>query len=207
LAVIGVIYASLTTIRQTDLKRIIAYSSVAHMSVVTLSIFSLSVIGIEGSIFLQISHGIVSSALFIIVTLIYERHHTRIVKYYRGITLTMPVYSMIFLFFTLANIAVPLSCNFVGEFLSLLAIFQVNPFVGILACAGIILSAAYGLFLYNRVCFGEMSVYIKHSVYSRDITRREFYVLAPLIFLTLFLGVYPQFILDVMHASVIKLFV
>jgi NADH-ubiquinone oxidoreductase chain 4 len=177
------------------------------MSVVTLSIFSLSIIGIEGSIFLQISHGIVSSALFIIVTLIYERHHTRIVKYYRGVTLTMPLYSMIFLFFTLANIAVPLSCNFVGEFLSLLAIFQVNPFIAVVACSGIILSAAYGLFLYNRVCFGEMSAHIKHSIYSRDITRREFYVLLPLIFLTVFLGVYPQFILDVMHASVIKLFI
>ena len=206
LAVIGVIYASLTTSRHTDLKRIIAYSSVAHMSVVMLSIFSLSVIGVEGSIFLQLSHGIVSSALFILVTLIYERHHTRLVRYYRGITITMPVYSMIFLFFTLANIAVPLSCNFIGEFLSLLAIFQTNVFVAILSCIGIVLSAAYGLFLYNRVCFGEMSMYIKHSVYSRDITRREFYVLFPLIVLTLLLGVYPQFILDVMHASVIKIF-
>jgi len=176
------------------------------MSVVMLSIFSLSVIGVEGSIFLQLSHGIVSSALFILVTLIYERHHTRLVRYYRGITITMPVYSMIFLFFTLANIAVPLSCNFIGEFLSLLAIFQTNVFVAILSCIGIVLSAAYGLFLYNRVCFGEMSMYIKHSVYSRDITRREFYVLFPLIVLTLLLGVYPQFILDVMHASVIKIF-
>ena len=201
LAVIAVIYASLTTIRQTDLKRIIAYSSVGHMGTVMLSIFSLSVIGIEGSIFLQIAHGLVSSALFIVVTLIYERHHTRTVKYYRGLTLTMPIYSMIFLFFTLANIAVPLSCNFVGEFLSLLAVFQVNPFIGILSCAGIILSAAYGLFLYNRVCFGEMSLYIKHSVYSRDITRREFYVLLPLIVLTLFFGVYPQIILDTLHTA------
>jgi len=206
LAVLAIIYASLTTLRQTDLKRIIAYSSVSHMGVVMLSIFSLSIIGIEGSIFLQVAHGIVSAALFIIVTLLYERHHTRIVKYYRGVTLTMPVFSMIFLFFTLANIAVPLSCNFVGEFLSLLAVFQCNPFIGILSCAGIILSAAYALFLYNRVCFGEMSMYIKHSVYSRDVTRREFYVLLPLIFFTLFLGVYPQLLLDPIHASVIKIF-
>lgn len=205
LGVIAILYASLTTIRQTDLKRIIAYSSVGHMGTVMLSIFSLSLIGIEGSIFLQIAHGLVSSALFIIVTLIYERHHTRIVKYYRGLTLTMPIYSMIFLFFTLANIAVPLSCNFVGEFLSLLAVFQVNPFICILACGGIILSAAYGLFLYNRVCFGEMSMYIKHSHYSRDITRREFYVLLPLIVLTLFFGVYPQAIFDVLHLSVYAL--
>lgn len=207
LSVIGIIYASLTTLRQTDLKRVIAYSSVSHMAVVTLSIFSLSVIGIEGSIFLQVAHGIVSSALFIIVTLLYERHHTRIIKYYRGITLTMPLYSMIFLYFTLANIAVPLTCNFVGEFLSLMALFQVNPFVCIMSCAGVILSASYALFLYNRVAFGEMSMYLKHSVYSRDITRREFYVLLPLIFFTLFLGVYPNIILDVLHASVLKIFV
>jgi proton-translocating NADH-quinone oxidoreductase chain M len=207
LSVIGIIYASLTTLRQTDLKRVIAYSSVSHMAVVTLSIFSLSVIGIEGSIFLQVAHGIVSSALFIIVTLLYERHHTRIIKYYRGITLTMPLYSMIFLYFTLANIAVPLTCNFVGEFLSLMALFQVNPFVCIMSCAGVILSASYALFLYNRVAFGEMSMYLKHSVYSRDITRREFYVLLPLIFFTLFLGIYPNIILDVLHASVLKIFV
>jgi NADH:ubiquinone oxidoreductase subunit 4 (subunit M) len=176
------------------------------MGVVMLSIFSISIIGIEGSIFLQVAHGLVSSALFIIVTLLYERHHTRIVKYYRGVTLTMPLFSIIFLFFTLANIAVPLSCNFVGEFLSLLAVFQTNVFIGILSCLGIILSAAYALFLYNRVCFGEISMYIKHSVYSRDITKREFYVLLPLIFFTLFLGVYPQLILDPMHASVLKIF-
>jgi len=206
LAVLAIIYASLTTLRQTDLKRIIAYSSVSHMGVVMLSIFSLSIIGIEGSIFLQVAHGIVSSALFIVVTLLYERHHTRIVKYYRGVTLTMPIFSMIFLIFTLANIAVPLSCNFVGEFLSLLAVFQVNAFIGILSCAGIILSAAYALFLYNRVCFGEMSIYIKHSVYSRDITRREFYVLLPLIVFTILLGVYPQLVLDPIHASVIRIF-
>jgi NADH-ubiquinone oxidoreductase chain 4 len=202
LATIAIIYASLTTIRQTDLKRIIAYSSVGHMGTVVLSIFSLSVIGVEGSIFLQIAHGLVSSALFILVTLIYERHHTRIVKYYRGITLTMPLYSLLFLVFTLANIAVPLSCNFVGEFLSLLAVFQVNPLIGLLSSTGIVLSAAYALFLYNRVCFGEMFLYLQHSIYSRDLTRRELYILAPLAILTLFLGVYPQLILDLLHTSI-----
>jgi NADH-ubiquinone oxidoreductase chain 4 len=175
------------------------------MGTIMLSIFSLSLIGIEGSIFLQIAHGLVSAALFIIVTLIYERHHTRIVKYYRGLTLTMPIYSMIFLFFTLANIAVPLSCNFVGEFLSLLAVFQVNPLIGLLACSGIVLSAAYALFLYNRVCFGEMSMYLKHSQYSRDITRREFYILLPLIIFTLFFGIFPQILLDTLHTSVLAI--
>ena len=207
LSVLGIVYASLTTLRQTDLKRIIAYSSVSHMGVVMLSIFSLTVIGIEGSIFLQLAHGIVSSALFIVVTLLYERHHTRIVKYYRGVTVTMPIYSMVFLFFTLANIGVPLSCNFIGEFLSLLATFEANAFVGILSCSGIVLSAGYGLFLYNRVCFGSLSPYIKHSIYSRDITRRELMLLLPLIFLTLLLGICPQIFLDAMHGSVIKIFV
>jgi NADH-ubiquinone oxidoreductase chain 4 len=176
------------------------------MGVVMLGIFSLSVIGVEGSIFLQLAHGLVSGALFILVTLLYERHHSRIIKYYRGVTLTMPLFSLIFLFFTLANIAVPLSCNFIGEFLSLLAIFEVNPFITIISCLGIILSAAYSLFLYNRVCFGSMSVYIKHSVYSRDLSRREFYVLLPLVFLTILLGVYPNICLDPMHASVLKIF-
>lgn len=207
LAALGIIYASLTTLRQTDLKRIIAYSSVSHMGVVMLSIFSLTVIGIEGSIFLQLAHGIVSSALFIVVTLLYERHHTRIVKYYRGVTVTMPIYSLIFLFFTLANIAVPLSCNFIGEFLSLLATFEANAFIGIVSCLGIVLSAGYGLFLYNRVCFGSLSSYIKHSIYSRDVTRREFMLLLPLMFLTLLLGVCPQIFLEAMHSSVIKIFI
>jgi NADH-ubiquinone oxidoreductase chain 4 len=193
--------------RQTDLKRVIAYSSVGHMGVVVLATFSMSVIGVEGSIYLQLAHGVVSSALFIIVTLIYERHHSRVIKYYRGITLTMPLYSSIFLFFTLANIAVPLSCNFVGEFYCFLAIFQVNPFIAIFSSLGIILSAGYALFLYNRIAFGSMSVYIKHSIYSRDITRREFFVLLPLIFLTVFLGICPTVFLEPMHASVIKIFV
>jgi proton-translocating NADH-quinone oxidoreductase chain M len=206
LAALAIVYASLTTMRQTDLKRVIAYSSVGHMGVVMLATFSLSVIGVEGSIFLQLAHGLVSSALFIIVTLLYERHHSRIIKYYRGITVTMPIYSAIFLFFTLANIAVPLSCGFIGEFLAYLAVFQVNPFIAIVSSLGIILSAGYALFLYNRIAFGSMSKYIQHSIYSRDVTRREFYVLLPLMFLTLLLGVYPQMVLDPMHASVIKIF-
>ncbi len=205
LAVLAIIYASLTTLRQTDLKRVIAYSSVGHMGVVMLGIFSFSVIGIEGSIYLQLAHGLVSAALFIIVTLLYERHHSRIIKYYRGITLTMPVYSTIFLFFTMANIAVPLSCNFVGEYMSFLGAWSVNPTMTIIGALGVILSAAYALFLYNRVAFGGISEYIKHSPYSRDITRREFYVLLPLILLTLLLGVYPDLILSLIHPAVINI--
>jgi len=206
LGVLSIIYAGLTTLRQTDLKRIIAYSSVGHMGVVSIAIFSLTVIGLEGSIFLQIAHGLVSSALFILVTIIYDRHHTRIVKYYRGLTMYMPIYSSIFLFFTLANIAVPLSCNFVGEFLGLLAVWQTNPFICILSCSGIILSAAYALFLYNRVCFGAVSPYLESSGFAnRDINRREFFVLLPLIFFTLLLGVYPEVVLDTIHPAVLNI--
>lgn len=205
LGVLAIIYASLTTLRQTDLKRIIAYSSVSHMGVVSIAIFTLSVTGIEGSIFLQIAHGLVSSALFIVVTIIYDRHHTRIVKYYRGLAATMPLFATIFLFFTLANIGVPLSCNFVGEFLSLLATYESNTFIGVLASLGMVLSACYALFLFNRVCFGAMSPYLADSPENRDINRRELYVLAPLVFLTLFLGVYPDLVLDPIHNSVVHL--
>jgi NADH-ubiquinone oxidoreductase chain 4 len=205
LATLAVIYASLTTLRQTDLKRIIAYSSVSHMGVVMLGIFSLSVTGIEGSIFLQIAHGLVSSALFIIVTVLYDRHHSRLVKYYRGVAVTMPLFATIFFFFTLANIAVPLSCNFIGEFLCLLATYETNVTIAVLAALGMVLSACYALFLFNRVSFGSMSPYIAAAANNRDITRREFYVLAPLIVLTLLLGVYPNLILDPIHTSVVNL--
>jgi len=205
LGTLAIIYASLTTLRQTDLKRIIAYSSVSHMGVVSLAIFTLSVIGLEGSIFLQISHGLVSSALFIVVTILYDRHHTRLVKYYRGVAITMPLFAIIFLFFTLANIAVPLSCNFIGEFLSLLATFNSNAFIGILASSGMVLSACYALFLYNRVCFGSMSSFIKDSSANRDLSRREFFILLPLAFLTLFLGVYPNIVLDPLHPCVLNI--
>jgi len=126
LSILGVIYASITTIRQTDLKRIIAYSSVGHMGIVTIGIFSMNTEGLEGSIFLQIAHGIVSSALFIVVTLLYERYHTRIVRYYRGITITMPIYSSLFLIFTMSNIAVPGTSNYIGEILVLTAAMQDN---------------------------------------------------------------------------------
>jgi len=210
LGTLAIIYASLTTLRQTDLKRIIAYSSVSHMGVVSLAIFTLSVIGLEGSIFLQISHGLVSSALFIVVTILYDRHHTRLVKYYRGVAITMPLFAIIFLFFTLANIAVPLSCNFIGEFLSLLATFNSNAFIGILASSGMVLSACYALFLYNRVCFGSMSSFISSpsgsaSSANRDISRREIFVLLPLVFLTIFLGIYPNIVLDALHPCVLNI--
>ncbi len=202
MALLAIIYASITTIRQTDLKRIIAYSSIGHMGVVMLGIFSLTTEGIEGSIYLQIGHGLVSSALFIIVTNIYDRHHTRLVKYYRGLAITMPIWAIMFVIFTMANIAVPLSCNFIGEFLSLYSIYTTNIFIGIIGGLGIILSACYALLLLNRVAYGSMSPYI---IENRDLNRREFYILFPIAVLTILLGVFPSWILSKIHYSVINL--
>lgn len=205
LSSIAIIYASLTTLRQIDLKRIIAYSSVSHMGLVTLAIFTQNYIGIEASIFLMIAHGITSSALFICVTVLYDKFHTRIIKYYRGIATTMPLFAIIFSIFSLANLGLPLTANFVGEFLVLLTTYQINTFVALLATTGVIFSAAYSLFLYNRVSFGSVSLYIAYSANNRDIGRREFYVFIPLVFLVLFLGIYPDLILNPLHASVSNL--
>lgn len=187
LSILGVIYASLTTIRQTDLKRIIAYSSVGHMGIVTIGIFTMNVEGIEGSIYLQIAHGIVSSGLFIVVTQLYERYHTRTVKYYRGVTMTMPIYSTLFLILTMSNIAVPGTSNYVGEIMAIAGAMEENAIVAVLAGIGMILSASYGLFLYNRVCFGGISSYMTEA--PRDVTRREMYVLTVLVVLAIVLGV------------------
>ncbi len=199
LSTIAVIYASLTTIRQIDMKRLIAYSSVAHMAIVTIGIFSANSNGISGAIILMLAHGFVSSALFIIVTVLYDRHHSRIFKYYRGITITMPIYSSIFFFFTLANIAAPLTANFIGEFLVLAGTMSYSIIITFLASTGIILSAAYSLYFYNRVAFGSMSLYIEHSLDNRDITRREFWILFPLIISTLYIGIYPELILNTLQ--------
>ena len=187
LSILGIIYASITTIRQTDLKRIIAYSSVGHMGIVTIGIFTMNVEGIEGSIYLQIAHGIVSSGLFIVVTQLYERYHTRIVKYYRGVTMTMPLYSVVFLILTMSNIGVPGTSNYIGEIMAIAGAMEENGVVAVMAALGMILSAAYGLFLYNRVCFGGISAYMTEA--PRDLTRREMYVVGPLAGLAIILGI------------------
>jgi NADH-ubiquinone oxidoreductase chain 4 len=201
LSILAIIYGSLTTCRQVDLKRIIAYSSVAHMGLVTLGIFSHTIQGLVAAIFLMLAHGLVSSALFIAVTLLYERHHTRLVKYYRGMAITMPLYGILMLTLVLANASIPLSCNFIGEFISLLAAFEYSFIVGLLASLGMVLSAAYSIYLYNRICFGFPSRYL---YFSRDINRREFYTLFPLVFLIFLMGVFPFIIIDVVKSSVIR---
>jgi len=207
ISVLGVIYTSLTAIRQTDFKRIIAYTSVAHMNIVMIGIYSFNIIGLSGSILQSVSHGFVSSALFLIIGVVYDRFHTRIIKYYSGLVHIMPLYSVIFLFFTMSNIALPGTSSFVGEFLILTGSFRENTTVTFLAATGMILGGAYSLWLYNRIVYGNLKkdenyVYLK---YSYDINRREFYVFIPLILGTIILGIYPNVLLQSLDASLLNL--
>ena len=203
MAAIAVIYTSLTAIRQTDMKRIIAYASVAHMNVILIGMFALNAQGIEGALVQMISHGFVASALFLCVGVVYDRHHSRMVKYYSGLAHTMPIYVTIFLIFTMANIALPGTGSFVGEFLILVGAFQANTTITFLGATGMVLGGAYSLWLYNRLAFGNLKTqYI--GAFS-DMNRREFYVQLPLILGTLFLGIYPEIFIDPMHVSVANL--
>lgn len=203
LSVIAIIYTSLTTIRQIDLKKIIAYSSVAHMNFVTIGMFSLNIQGIEGSILLMLSHGLVSSALFSCVGVLYDRHKTRLVKYYGGLVSTMPMFSTIFLFFTLANMSLPGTSSFIGEFLILVGAFQRNSLVATLAALGMILGAAYSLWLYNRVIFGNFK--LKFLQKFSDLNRREVLIFFPFIVGVIWMGVYPEIFPECMHTSVSNL--
>src|SRR6478735_461083 len=204
LAVISIIYSSFTTLRQVDLKKIIAYSSVGHMNITLLGLFSNTIQGIEGSLILMLAHGVVSPALFICVVILYDRYHTRLLKYYRGLTQHMPVWSIMFFLFTLGNIAVPLSANFVGEFMTFTGAFQQNPVLTVLGGLGMILSAAYGIWLYNRTAFGAQSRYLAPM---GDINRREFMTLVPLLFLMFVMGVFPNLFLEPMHLAVSNLLI
>nr|YP_010137118.1 NADH dehydrogenase subunit 4 [Tylopilus plumbeoviolaceoides]QWM97157.1 NADH dehydrogenase subunit 4 [Tylopilus plumbeoviolaceoides] len=202
IAIITLIYASLTTIIQQDTKTLIAYSSIAHMSVVILGLFSNNIQGIEGAILLALAHGFVSPALFICVGgVIYERTGTRIIKYIRGLVSYMPIFTILFFIFTLCNTGIPLSLNFLGEQLSLIGIWEVNPIVSALGATGIVLSACYSIFLYNRISYGTYSPNMK-MVNIKDITRREFIILISLLIPTILLGIFPNVILDSIHVSV-----
>ena len=199
-SVIGVIYTSFTAIRQTDFKRIIAYTSVAHMNLVMIGLFSFNVIGIEGAILQSLSHGFVASALFLIIGVVYERHHTRMVKYYGGLVHLMPIYVMIFLFFTMANIGLPGTSSFVGEFLILVGSFKVNTTVTFLGATGMVLGGCYSLWLFNRIAYGNLKTqYIKKYL---DLNKREFFTFLPLILGTLLTGIYPDIFLNSIHMSV-----
>ncbi len=200
IAVITLIYSSLTTLRQTDFKCLVAYSSIAHMSVVVAGVFSNTIQGIEGGIMLSIAHGFVSPALFMIVGgVLYDSYHTRTIRYYRGLALYMPVLSVFFLLFTIANAGTPLTSNWVGEFLSLAGTFQRSPLVGVLMSTGIVFSAGYSFWLFNRMCFGAFSPYLG---YAKDVTRREYMVLLTLLIPTFVFGIWPNVILNDLHYSV-----
>jgi NADH-quinone oxidoreductase subunit M len=200
MSAIAIVYTSLVALAQTDMKKLIAYSSVAHMGYVTMGIFTANQQGIDGAIFQMISHGFISGALFLCVGVIYDRIHTREIEAYGGLVNRMPAYALVFMFFTMANVGLPGTSGFVGEFLTLMGIFQVNTWVAAVATSGVILSAAYALWLYRRVVFGDL---IKEALKTiTDMTRREKAVFAPLIAATLILGVYPALVTDIIGPSV-----
>ena len=199
-SIIGIVYTSFTAIRQTDFKRIIAYTSVAHMNLVMVGLFSFNTIGLEGAILQSLSHGFVASALFLIIGIVYERHHTRMVKYYGGLVHTMPLYTFIFLFFTMSNIGLPGTGSFVGEFLILAGSFKTNTSATFISATGMIIGGCYSLWLFNRISYGNLKVqYLKDYI---DINKREAFIFLPLISGTIFIGLYPEIFLNSMHMSV-----
>ena len=186
LSVIAIIYTSLVALAQTDLKKLIAYSSVAHMGFVTLGIFTFTTQGVEGAIFQMLSHGIISAGLFLCVGVIYDRMHTHEIDVFGGLVNRMPIYAAIFMVFTLGNVGLPGTSGFIGEFLTLLAAFKVNTWVAFLATTGVILSAAYSLYVYRRVIYGAL---VKPALKNiQDVSYREIGILAPLVALTIFFG-------------------
>jgi NADH-quinone oxidoreductase subunit M len=203
MSAIAIVYTSLVALVQEDMKKLIAYSSVAHMGFVTMGIFTFNQQGLDGAIFQMISHGFIAGALFLCVGVIYDRMHTRDIDAYGGLVNRMPAYAMIFMFFTMANVGLPGTSGFVGEFLTLVGVFQVNTWVAAVATSGVILSAAYALWLYRRVVMGDL---IKESLKTiTDMTTRERWIFAPLVFMTLLLGIYPALVTDIIGPSVTAL--
>ena len=202
IAIVTLIFASLATIIQQDTKTLIAYSSIAHMSVVILGLFSNTIQGIEGAILLALAHGFVSPALFICVGgVIYDRTGTRVIKYIKGLATYMPIFTILFFVFTLCNTGIPLSLNFLGEQLALIGIWEINPIIAALGATGIVLSACYSIFLYNRISYGVYSPNMNSKILL-DISRREFMILISLLIPTILLGIFPNVILDSIHVSV-----
>ncbi|HEY7843254.1 MAG TPA: NADH-quinone oxidoreductase subunit M [Bradyrhizobium sp.] len=203
LSVIAIIYTSLVALMQDDMKKLVAYSSVAHMGFVTMGIFAGTMQGVAGGMFQMISHGIVSGALFLCVGIIYDRMHTREIAAYGGLVNRMPLYAMVFMVFTMANVGLPGTVGFIGEFMTLIGTFKVSTSTAVLATTGVILSAAYALWLYRKIVFGAL---VKPSLMSiKDLTLRECVTLFPLVALSIFFGVYPKPVLDMSAASVQQL--
>jgi len=199
IAVITIIYASFSTIRTTDVKELIAYSSVCHAAVYLIGIFSNTLQGLEGSVVLGLAHGFVSSGLFICAGgVLYDRTGTRSIYFYRGMAQLMPILGILFFILTLGNCGTPLTLNFIGEFMSLYSIVERLPVLGVFACSSIVFSAAYSVYLFNRVSFGgSFTRFLEESVF--DVNKREFLILFILVVFTIVLGIYPSLILDVLH--------
>ena len=198
-AIISIVYASFTTIRQIDMKRIIAYSSIAHMNLVVLGLFSGNIQGVMGSIFLMLAHGIVSSALFFLIGVLYDKYGTRIIYYYGGLVKPVPIFSVLLVLFCFANIGLPGTCNFVGEIVIFFGIVDRNIIILIVAITGVIWSVLYTIFFLNRLIFGNIN--LNYIFIFKDINLREFATLVPLAFLTLLLGIFPDLIFDTILAS------
>jgi NADH-quinone oxidoreductase subunit M len=206
MAVVGIVYTSRTAIRQTDRKRIVAYASVAHMNMTLVGLFSMTEQGVEGALFQMLSHGLVAGALFMVIGVLYDRYHTRRVRYYGGVAQTMPRFARVFLFFTMANIALPGTSSFVGERMILLGIAQTNLLVTFRSATGMILGGCYSLWLYNRVAYGNLkNIYrLSHGEQMSDLNRREGRMFFPLRGRTLFLGRYPSAVRDRIHVSCVS---
>src|SRR5207237_3607115 len=203
LSIVAIVYTSLGALMQEDMKKLIASSSVAHMGFVTMGIFAVTTQGVAGGIFQMVSHGIVSGALFLSVALVYDCMHTREIAAYGGLVNRMPFYAAAFMVFTLANVGLPGTSGFVGEFLALIGTFRVNTWVATLATTGTILSAAYALWLYRKVIFGRL---VKPSLATiKDLDYREIITLGPLVLLTILFGIYPKPVLELSAASVAQL--
>ncbi|MGB5947862.1 MAG: NADH-quinone oxidoreductase subunit M [Parvibaculum sp.] len=200
LSVVAIVYTSLVAMVQEDMKKLIAYSSVAHMGFVTMGIFAATQQGVQGGIFQMLSHGWVSGALFLCVGVIYDRMHTRDIEAYGGLVNRMPLYAAAFLIFTMANVGLPGTSGFVGEFLTIVGTFRINTYVAFIAATGVILSACYALYLYKRIVFGKLEKETLKNIL--DLNRREVVTLLPLIIATIFFGVYPAPVFDVTAASV-----
>jgi len=199
LSAMGVVFTSFTAIRQIDLKKVIAYASVAHMNLVVLGLFSFNLFGIEGGYIQSLSHGFVSSALFFIIGIYYDRYHSRVLKFYSGMTLIMPLTTFMFLFFTMANIGLPGTSSFVGEFLILIGLYQTNTTLSFVGATGMVLGGAYSLWLFNRISYGNLKTNYVEQRKILDIQLNEFFTLLPLVIGTLFMGLYPVVFLKPIH--------
>jgi NADH-quinone oxidoreductase subunit M len=203
LSVIAIIYTSLIALMQNDMKKLIAYSSVAHMGFVTVGIFSITKQGLEGSIIQMISHGLISAGLFLSVGVLYDRYHSRMISSYGGLISIMPKYAVVLMIFTLGALGLPGTSGFVGEFLVLIGIFQKNIIVGILASLGIILAATYMLWLYGRVVFGKI---INSDIKKmEDLNKPEIYIMISLAFLIMIFGIYPEPLLNTINVTISNL--